>query len=131
MPSGGVDEHRVAEAERELQVRALGLDAVTDADDLQGLGVALGHADDHVGDQRAGQAVQRADLVLVVGPGDGERAVVVRATVIGSATVCESVPLGPLTVTSWPSIVTSTPLGTGMRQPSDSRHAVIPSLYQT
>src|SRR4051794_32436296 len=33
---------------------------------------------------------------------------------IGSTTVCDSVPFGPLTVTSRPLIVTSTPDGTGM-----------------
>ena len=36
-----------------------------------------------------------------------------RATVIGSATVKLKVPLGPFTETFWPSIVTSTPVGTG------------------
>src|SRR5919107_1307097 len=36
-----------------------------------------------------------------------------RATVIGSLTLCCSVPLGPLTETCWPSRVTSTPDGTG------------------
>src|ERR1700722_13563326 len=35
-----------------------------------------------------------------------------RATVIGSATFKSKVPLGPLTETFWPSIVTSTPVGT-------------------
>src|SRR3954447_1175973 len=35
-------------------------------------------------------------------------------TVIGGATVCDSVPLGPLTVTVWPSMATSTPLGTAI-----------------
>src|SRR6478736_600500 len=35
-----------------------------------------------------------------------------RATLIGSATARSRVPLGPLTETFWPSIVTSTPLGT-------------------
>ena len=69
------DGHRVAEAERELEVRALGRDAVADADDLQRLGVAVGDADDHVGDQRAGQAVPRPALALVVGTGDEQRAV--------------------------------------------------------
>src|SRR5579875_2065722 len=34
-------------------------------------------------------------------------------TVIGSATTCERVPFGPFTTTCWPSIVTSTPDGTG------------------
>src|SRR5215207_8891736 len=33
-------------------------------------------------------------------------------TVMGSATLCDSSPLGPLTRTAWPSIVTSTPDGT-------------------
>ena len=35
------------------------------------------------------------------------------ATVMGAATVCDRVPLGPLTVTALPSMATSTPLGTG------------------
>jgi hypothetical protein len=72
---GRLDQHRVAEAERELQVRALGLHAVADADDLELLLVALGHPGDHVGDQRAREAVQRLALALVVGTGHGERAV--------------------------------------------------------
>src|SRR5215211_2047115 len=38
----------------------------------------------------------------------------VRSTAIGAATVCDSCPLGPLTFTVWPSIATSTPLGTGI-----------------
>src|ERR1700712_6085400 len=37
-----------------------------------------------------------------------------RSTVIGSATVCESSPLGPLTLTVCPVMVTSTPEGTGI-----------------
>src|SRR6185437_9067621 len=64
--------HRVAEAERELEVLAPGLDSVADADDLQCLAVAVGHPGHHVGDQRPGQPVQRADLALVAGPGDGD-----------------------------------------------------------
>ena len=65
----------MAEAERELQVRALGRDAVTDAVDLELLLVALGDTHDHVVDQGPGQAVQRAALPLVVGPHHLERAV--------------------------------------------------------
>src|SRR5438132_428562 len=49
------DEHWVRVAERELEVAALGRHAVTGANDLKRLGVALGHAGDHVRDQRAGQ----------------------------------------------------------------------------
>src|SRR4029450_1253454 len=36
------------------------------------------------------------------------------STVMGSATTCESSPLGPLTRTVCPEIVTSTPAGTGI-----------------
>src|SRR5918997_5595663 len=35
-------------------------------------------------------------------------------TVMGSETVCESSPLGPLTLTVWPVMVMSTPAGTGI-----------------
>src|SRR5919112_2940069 len=36
------------------------------------------------------------------------------STLIGLATVCDKVPLGPLTVTSWSSMATSTPDGTSI-----------------
>src|ERR1700683_2258373 len=48
-PFGGGDRHRVAEPERELQVASPGLDPVADADDLQGLAVAIRDTCDHVG----------------------------------------------------------------------------------
>lgn len=50
---------RVGEAEGELEVLALGDHAVTGTRDFEILLVALGHADDHVGDQGAGQSVER------------------------------------------------------------------------
>ena len=50
-------------------------DAVTGTDDLEALGVALGHADDLVRDERAGQAVERPRVALVVGTGDEHLAV--------------------------------------------------------
>src|SRR6266516_3295151 len=75
---GRADRHRVAEAERELQAGALRLHPVAYADDLQRLAVPLGHAGDHVGDQRAGKAVQRPDLALVGWPGNGDGAVFLR-----------------------------------------------------
>jgi hypothetical protein len=68
----------VAVAQGELEVLALGLDTVAGAHDLDALGVALGDALDHVGDQGAGEAVQGAGLALVVGTGDGEGAVLER-----------------------------------------------------
>src|SRR5690606_21406147 len=64
-----VDEDRVRETEGELDRAALLLHAVTGADDLEALGVALRHADDVVVDERAGQAVERPRLTLVVGAG--------------------------------------------------------------
>jgi hypothetical protein len=44
-----------------------GLGAVAHADDLELLGEPVGHTDDHVAHQRAGEAVQRTVLPLVVG----------------------------------------------------------------
>src|SRR5690606_25286410 len=50
-------------------------------------------------------------------------------TWIGSATVCESVPFGPSTWTCRPSIVTSTPAGTGMgSRPIRDMLCFLPSL---
>src|SRR5262249_21365817 len=71
---GRIDLHRVAVAEGELERgRALRGGAVADADDLELLGEALGHPDDHVVDQRAGEAVQGPRLPLVAGPLAHER----------------------------------------------------------
>ena len=70
---GGVDLHRVAEAERQLEASLpWQRGAVADADDLELLAEAVGDADDHVVDQRADQAVQGPVLALVVGPLDEE-----------------------------------------------------------
>src|SRR4051794_10454717 len=69
---------RVAEPEGELEVGSTGLHAVTGADDLEGLAVALGDAGDHVGDQRAGQPVTRLAVALVVRTLDDEVAVLLR-----------------------------------------------------
>ena len=77
MPVGGLNPDGMAEAERELDgVAALRGGAVADADDLELLREALGHADDHVVDERAGEAVQRAVLALVVRALDEQLAVV-------------------------------------------------------
>ena len=51
-----LDRVAVAEAEQELLADLGG--AVADADDLEALAEAVGHADDHVVDERAGQAVE-------------------------------------------------------------------------
>ena len=43
---------------------------IADADDHQHLLIALGHTDDHIVQQRAGQTVQRTHLRFIVGAGD-------------------------------------------------------------
>lgn len=68
----------MAVTERELEVLALGLDAVADTEDFHLVGVALGHALHEVGDQRAVQAVQGTVAALVVGPGDHDGGVFLR-----------------------------------------------------
>ena len=67
---GGLEHDLVGVADLERHgVGLLELGLVADADDLELLGVAVGDALDHVGDQAAGQAVQRAALPLVVARG--------------------------------------------------------------
>ena len=51
------------------QVLALLLHTVANALDLQGLGEALCHANHHIVDERAGQAVERTGLLFVVRTG--------------------------------------------------------------
>src|SRR2546423_10824126 len=70
---GGVPDG-VGVAERQLDAVGTGRAAVADAVDLELALEALGHADHHVGHQRAGQPVQRAVLPRVRGP-DGEERV--------------------------------------------------------
>ena len=94
---------------------ALGLGAVADADDLELLGEAVGDADDHVVDQRAGEAVQRAVLPLVVGPLDHERAARRWRTVMAPGMRPGERALRALHRDgARPSMVTSTPPGTVM-----------------
>ena len=65
-PGARRDRDRVRVADGELEVVALELRAVADALDLEMLLEALRDALDHVGDERAGEAVQRA-IVAAVG----------------------------------------------------------------
>jgi hypothetical protein len=115
-----LDQHRVAVAEGELEVRPLGLHPVTDAVDLQALLVALGDPDDDVVHQRPGEAVQRAGLPFVVRALHQQRTVVVALDGDRLRNSVLRVPFGPLTVTRWPSMVTSTPGGDGDRQLTDA-----------
>ena len=67
----------MAEPERHAQLVGCDrLGAVADADDLELLAEAVGDTDDHVVDERAGEAVQRAALALVVGALDHQLGVV-------------------------------------------------------
>jgi hypothetical protein len=72
------DAHGVREADLELEVVARECGAVADALDLQLLLEALGDALDHVRDQRARQAVERAILAALGRPRDRDRAVLLR-----------------------------------------------------
>ena len=73
MPAGRLDADGVAEAELQVEgARALGRGAVADADDLEVLAESLGHADDHVVDERPEHAVEGTVLALVVGALDDE-----------------------------------------------------------
>ena len=113
MPVGRVDLDRVAVAQVELELRAHELGAIADAGDLEALAVARGDADDHVVDQRPGQAVQLARALVVVGALDAQHAVLADEAQLGRD-VARELALGPLTTTWLPSIVMSTPAGTGM-----------------
>ena len=112
MPVGRIQLDRVRVAEREHELVALELGAVADALDLEPLLEAVGDALDHVRDQAAGEAVQRAVLAAV-----GRAATRISPssclTSMSRATRSESSPFGPLTLTSSGSIATWTPLGTG------------------
>src|SRR5207245_3322928 len=60
--------HRMGEAERQVDLLALQLRLVADAGDVQRAGEPLGHAVDHVRDQRPRQAVKLTGAARVVGP---------------------------------------------------------------
>ncbi len=78
MPGRGVTMTGWEKPTAELEVGAAEVRAIADALDLQALGVALRHALDHVGDERARQPVQRPVLTAVGGPGDDERLLLLR-----------------------------------------------------
>src|SRR4051794_35759825 len=87
-----LDVDRVREPQRELQVRALQRRTVADADDLEALLVALGHALDHVRDERAGEPVQAAVEPVVGGPLHHDRAVVLADGDLGVERLLERAP---------------------------------------
>ena len=68
---GGLDHDRVGETHLQLEPTALEVGPVTDTDRLQLLAVAVGHAGDHVGEQRPVQTVERPHVALVAGAGSG------------------------------------------------------------
>lgn len=59
-------------AQAEFQVLTLLLDTVADTEDFHLDGVALGHANNGVVQQGAGQTVQRTVLAVVIRAGDGQ-----------------------------------------------------------
>ena len=92
---------------------ALELRAVADALDLEALLVAVGDALDHVGHQRAGEAVQRAVLAAVGRARDEQLLAAPASTGCRAGCARGARPSGPLTRTCSGSIVT-TPRGTGI-----------------
>ena len=62
----------MAEAELQRERLALQGGAIADADQFEGLLVALGHALDHVADQRAGQAPHSLGARGVIAGGQGQ-----------------------------------------------------------
>src|SRR6187551_1019682 len=77
-PRARRDRDRVREAHRELEVGALELGAVADALDLEVLLEPLRDPLDHVRDERAGEAVERAVVAALGGPGHRDDAVLLR-----------------------------------------------------
>src|SRR5690606_1769382 len=75
---GRLDRHRMAVTEGELEVAALLLHAVADAEDFHLLLVALGDTGDHLVEQGPGQAVQRTVATLVVRAGNHQASVFLR-----------------------------------------------------
>src|SRR5262245_20385144 len=74
-PFRRIDLDRVAVAQVELELLAVERGAIADARDLEALAIAVGHADDHVVDQRPGQAVELLVGLLFGRAGDHDRAV--------------------------------------------------------
>ena len=96
---GRFDLDGVAVAEVQLQLLADQLCAIADTLDLQVAGVALGDADDHVVDERAGQAVELARALLIVRTLDAQLPIVGdHGTSSAGVRSRSSVPLGPFTL---------------------------------
>ena len=116
----------VREAERELDVRALRGGTVADALDFEPLLVALRDALDHVRDERARQAVERAVVGAVGRPLTPARRRP-RAIDMSARKSCASEPFGPWTVTGPARSRSRRPSGTGMgRRPIRTRDPASP-----
>ena len=64
---GRLHQHRMRVAERQLDcIGSLGRGAIADTDDLELFAIAVGDADDHVGNERARQPMERTSLTLFV-----------------------------------------------------------------
>ncbi len=90
-----VDLDRVAVAEVELELPAVERGTVADAGDLEALAIAVGHADDHVVDERPGQAVELLVRLLLGRAGDDERPVLAADGHVRVEGPAEACPWGP------------------------------------
>ena len=127
MPSGGIHPHRMRVTNLQDEDLAIHRGAIADALDFQILLEAVGHTDDHVAEQRAGQAVQRAVLALVVRALDRDRRRSRAARIIAGVNCCVQLALRALDRDPFPSPISiSTLLGTGIGLRTNSRHLALP-----
>ena len=101
---------RVAQGEDHRGL-ALQLGAIADADDFQFAGPALGDTFDRVVDQGAGQSMNSGLRVVLA---DRDQVAVLLLHAMPRGNWVSSLPLGPCTLTTVPSILTATPLGSGI-----------------
>ena len=135
MFSGAVQDHGVGEADVDGQLlAALGLGAVAGAHQLQGLGEAVGHAHNHVVDQRPVQAVHGLVGLAIGGAREGQH-VALLLHGDGAVHLLGQGALGALHrhQVRQSSTVTVTPRGDSDRKSSDTRHnrtSIDVSVYQ-
>src|SRR5688500_15552455 len=120
-PGRRLVEHRVGIAHHHVEPALGGLGLVADALDLQHLLVALVHPLDHVGDQGAGQTVQRLVPGLLAGTGHRDGAVLHREDHLGVHGAGQ-LPLGALDPYRLTVDFRRDPGGDGHRLLADSRH---------
>src|SRR5688572_1920574 len=126
-----LDDDRVAESKNELQVLALGLHPVADANDLELLLVTLRDAGDHVRHQGARKPVQCLALRFVVRPDDLQRSVVAPLDADGLGQRVRQGALGSLHRDGRALDVDLDTAGHRDRKLANSRHDASSSRHQT